>query len=433
VSQSNRLAQLVLRWPVLWGGLAALAFYSLIRGQILSGPFVERYFASHPVEYVETTMFFVALAALLLKVFDIAAQSAMVQKPLIEPPLPEGERPEECAHHLSQLAALPESVQQGYLVRRLREAMLHVRRKGSADMLDDHLRYLSDLDSARMQGGYGLVRIILWAIPILGFLGTVIGITLAIAELTSLEQMESLVANLSIAFDTTALALALSIPLMFARHWTEAYETRLLEAVDARVDAELIGRFQQLGSGTDPAAASIRITGQRVIETTQELVERQAALWQRTIDAAHEHWSRLAQSTSHHTEQALAAALDQSLQNHAERTLEAERVLAEENRRHWQKVTDALVLLSETMAGQQRELSHQGEVLLQVVQATGQVARLEDELNRNLHALAGAKNFEETVTSLAAAIQLLSSRLGAPPASVPVELTRTKSRNGQAA
>jgi len=46
--------------------------------------------------------------------------------------------------------------------------------------------------------------------------------------------------------------------------------------------------------------------------------------------------------------------------------------------------------------------------VLGAIQAAGEVTRLEDALNRNLAALAGSKNFEETVVSLAAAIHLLT-------------------------
>ena len=53
--------------------------------------------------------------------------------------------------------------------------------------------------------------------------------------------------------------------------------------------------------------------------------------------------------------------------------------------------------------------------LLQVLKATGEVTHLETSLNENLRALAGSKNFEDTVMSLSAAIQLLTSRLNKPP------------------
>jgi len=50
------------------------------------------------------------------------------------------------------------------------------------------------------------------------------------------------------------------------------------------------------------------------------------------------------------------------------------------------------------------------------------VAKLEAALNHNLEALAGAKNFEQTVMSLAAAIHLLNARLG----ELPSESTRVQ-------
>jgi hypothetical protein len=67
-----------------------------------------------------------------------------------------------------------------------------------------------------------------------------------------------------------------------------------------------------------------------------------------------------------------------------------------------------------------------------VVDATGQVTRLEDTLNRNLAALGGSQNFEETVQSLAAVIHLLNARLGQSGA--PATTLRPPARNvGQAA
>ena len=134
-----------------------------------------------------------------------------------------------------------------------------MRRKSSAETLDDELRALADYDVDRMHASYSLVRIIVWAIPILGFLGTVIGITLAIAKLSP-DQLENslpeVTAGLGIAFDTTALALALSMVLMFAKFFVERLETRLLMAVDRRVAEELVGRFQTYGTGADPHVAA---------------------------------------------------------------------------------------------------------------------------------------------------------------------------------
>ena len=55
--------------------------------------------------------------------------------------------------------------------------------------------------------------------------------------------------------------------------------------------------------------------------------------------------------------------------------------------------------------------------MTQAIRAAGEVVSLEKALNQNLNALAGSKNFEDTVMSLAAAIHLLNTKLGAADAS----------------
>jgi len=56
-----------MHWPVVWGALLTLGFYVMIQKSVIDNPWITRYFASHPVEYITTTMFFVGLAALWLK------------------------------------------------------------------------------------------------------------------------------------------------------------------------------------------------------------------------------------------------------------------------------------------------------------------------------------------------------------------------------
>src|SRR4029079_16406326 len=128
---------------------------------------------------------------------------------------------------LARLGHQPHSLQDTYLIRRLREALQYVRRKNSAETLDDELRFLSDLDVSRMHASYALPRIIIWAIPILGLLGTVIGITAAVANLSpdSLETtLPYVTAGLGVAFDHTALSLGLSMGLMFVQFFAERFE-----------------------------------------------------------------------------------------------------------------------------------------------------------------------------------------------------------------
>jgi len=243
--KNGSISQAVVRSPILWGGLATAGFYGLIHAGILSGRLLERYFASHPVEYLATGMFFVGLAALVIRAADVAQQYAAIGRALLGPATPSQGIVGDCEVLLDRLDRLPASRRNDYLVRRLREAIEHVRRRGSADQLEEELRYLADLDADRAAAGFALVRIIIWAIPILGFLGTVIGITLAIANLSPQALEDSLpqvTAGLGVAFDTTALALGLSIVLMFAQFLTDRAQQALLNRVDRVASRAARGR-----------------------------------------------------------------------------------------------------------------------------------------------------------------------------------------------
>jgi biopolymer transport protein ExbB/TolQ len=399
--------------PLVWGGLAALGFYALIHQGVLAHEMVDRYFASHPVEYITMTLFFIGLAALAGKTVEVAIQKTGLDGPLLGAAPAEGNRVSEVDSLLGRLAETPDHLGDSYLIRRVREALEFVRRKGQADSLDEHLRYAADLDADRKHSGYSLVRIIIWAIPILGFLGTVIGITLAIAQLgLDVENsMPKVILGLKVAFDTTALALALSIVLMFAQYAVDRYESQLLAAVDARVEQELTGRFQQLGAANDPQAASIRQMSEAVVESCHRLVERQAELWQSSIEAAHDQWSGAARDTGTALQKSLAGALNESLQHHVAALAEIEKQAASDNRLHWQQVQTTLSQSTQAVTRQHKDLIQQGEMLLKVTDATDRIGGLEDTLNENLRALAGAANFEETVMSLSAAIQLLTAQL----------------------
>jgi hypothetical protein len=75
----------------------------------------------------------------------------------------------------------------------------------------------------------------------------------------------------------------------------------------------------------------------------------------------------------------------------------------------------ALVEAAGATVRQQEQLVKQGDVLLSVVDATGQIKKLETTLNQNLATLQQGYHFEELALNLSAAIQLLCARLGKLP------------------
>jgi biopolymer transport protein ExbB/TolQ len=409
-----------LGWPLFWGLVASVGFYTLIWRELLPGSkLMQRYLAAHPVEYAEGIMFFIGAAALLLKLWNVVRQQSAMDAVQLPPAADGGDRPEDCPQLLSELAAQPAAMQDSYLVRRFREALQYVQQKGSADELDDQLRYQADMDAARQHDSYALARLVIWAIPILGFLGTVIGITEAISGISpesfaKLEGIQTMTAGLGVAFDTTAIALILSMILMFAQYVVDRIEGDLVGKVDERVSAALVGRFESYGGGNDPQTASIRKMTDAVIRATERLVTRQAELWQETIDAAHAQWSKLSDATGAQTQQALRQSLAQGLELHASRLAEAEQSAAKRNEQISERLVAAMQAHAQSAEKQHAELARQGEIMLKAIEASGRVSQLQQVLNDNLRTLAGAKNFEDTVMSLSAAIHLLTTRLSGP-------------------
>ncbi len=436
VTDSRSMTASLTRSPFVWGGMATAVFYGLVHGKLLSGWLIDAYFVGHPVFYVATALFFVGIAALAIKAVDVARQRGDLVEPLLGPIGSERQTAGDCGALLERLDRLSPVRQGDYIVARLRDALRYVGRSGTADTMEDHVKYLADLDVGRMHAGYGLVRLIVWAIPILGFLGTVIGIALAIANLSPQALEDSLpqvVAGLGVAFNTTTLALVLSIVLMFAQFRIGQSESGLLDMVDRRTEAELIGRFEQSTSHDDGQQAAIRRMTETLLKANDRLVSRQIELWRGSMETAQKRWAETTGASAGQLKAALSGALADSLKTHAGHLAAAERESAEQNRQHWDRVQRALVQSGETSGAMQRTVVRQSEALARAIEATGQVVKLEEALNRNLSALSGAANFEQTVMSLAAAIHLLNGRLAQTPVDPSQISLEGQPRKGHAA
>lgn len=422
-----------LGWPILLGLAATSVFFILIYRGPLNVPVMHRYFASHPVTFAETALFFIGMASLLLKLVEVMGQYVVLGRVKLGAPAAGHQSPDDAESLMAELDQLDARTRTSHLVSRLRDALEYVRRTGSADHLNDELKYLADMDAAKQQDAYALVRIVIWATPMLGFLGTVMGITQALGDLSANSEMlatsidtaiQGLLAGLYVAFDTTALALTLSMILMFLQFIIDRSEVQLLAAVDSRTSAELVGRFEVLGFSSDPQVATVERMAHAVVRSTESLVQRQAQLWQDSLQDAQRQWSQMFDATGHHVKEAVDDALEASVGQHAEQLAIAERAVLEQSRQGWEKILGELSRQTDQVKSQQADLSRHGEILVEVLRATGDVVRLEQALNANLASLAGARNFEETVMSLSAAIHLLTARLSRPGELPPVDLAK---------
>ncbi len=437
MSKLNSLTTLLIRSPILWGAALSFGFFGLIHMGTITNPLVIRYLAGHWVEYVEVAMFFVGLAALVIKGAGIRSQRRDIDAEWLEP-IPEGgQNPADAqtlAASLIEADGKGDAEQSSYLVRRLREALDLVVRTGSADTLEDHLKYLSDLDAARAAQSYGLVRFVIWAIPIMGFLGTVIGITDAIACLSpsQLDNMTGVVSGLGTAFDTTAIALGLSMVLMLMQFIVDRTEQGLLGEVDEAAWSTLAGRFQSL-AGDGGATLAVTRLAETVSRSSAQLIEAQANSWQALERTAATSLAQALDEAGRTLNDSLSASLDGTLSRWSESLVEAhEKVLARREDR-WAQAADSLAAAVRGLEQHHGSIADQTALLGKVVDATRDISALERSLDANLNTLAATGRFDETLATLSAAVQLLAARAGDVSNDTRrVELQAAR-RNGKAA
>lgn len=151
-----------------------------------------------------------------------------------------------------------------FLVGRIDRALERLRMRGSAPDVIDQLASQSQLDANAVESSYTMVRVFIWAIPLLGFIGTVVGISAAVAgfsdsvaaavDLDVMKQsIGTVTMGLGVAFDTTLLALVMSIVIMLPTTSLQKAEEDFLSRVDAYCD-ERLGRRLDDGNGpSEPA------------------------------------------------------------------------------------------------------------------------------------------------------------------------------------
>jgi hypothetical protein len=211
--------------------------------------------------------------------------------------------------------------------------------------------------------------------------------------------------------------------LILIMYFTGRVESELLTSVDSLVTNEVAAQFPTQVSREIPYLQSVEKMSQAVIKTTETLIRQQTDQWQVAMDKSMQQLGQVAEATGTQVRLAIGESLNDSLKNHADRLARFEFEADQQMRARWDQWQSALADNVRVVRDQQAEVAKQTELIAKIAKATGEVTSLEQALNHNLHALAGAGHFEETVLSLSAAIQLLSAKLSQlPDRPQPVDL-----------
>ena len=91
-----------------------------------------------------------------------------------------------------------------------------------------------ELRNQDLELNYSMIRYVMWVIPTLGFIGTVVGIALALnfagepGRSQDPELLSDLTLRLAVAFNTTLLALIMAAILVLLMHIVQSMEERII-------------------------------------------------------------------------------------------------------------------------------------------------------------------------------------------------------------
>ena len=147
---------------------------------------------------------------------------------------------------------VPITLRDSLIVNRIRKALELFESRPDNSEIATFLSTQSDIDANRSSGSYSLLKVFLWAIPILGFIGTVLGLSIAVSSLAMGDtgnpdalksSINNLTGGLGVAFDTTLLGLVLSMIMSFPLAAVRKKEDETLTLIDAFCTEKLLPRL----------------------------------------------------------------------------------------------------------------------------------------------------------------------------------------------
>ena len=195
-------------------------------------------------DYEQETCFilmFWAIAIMTFKGIATAKQRALLQTDLI--PLAEGMRilPEDTREVSRQIQALPPSQRKSLLPRALLAALHRFSTTRNIQDVASATHAYCAAEGERLESELSMVRYIAWAIPSIGFIGTVRGIGDALGQAHKAIEGDifDVTKSLGVAFNSTLIALLISIALMFLLHQLQLLQERYVLDTEAYCEENL--------------------------------------------------------------------------------------------------------------------------------------------------------------------------------------------------
>ncbi len=175
-------------------------------------------------------LMFWALAIMGYKGSIILKERRLLETDLVA--IAEGMRilPEDTREFARQVEQLPDAEQDMMLPRALTNALQRFSSTRNIQDVASSTHTLFESEAEQLESELSMIRYISWAIPSIGFIGTVRGIGEALAQADKAVQgdIAGVTQSLGVAFNSTFIALLISIFLMFLVHQLQLLQERLV-------------------------------------------------------------------------------------------------------------------------------------------------------------------------------------------------------------
>ncbi len=148
---------------------------------------------------------------------------------------------------LKDLSGLDEKIKSTPLVQTLSASLRRYLITNNVQNASDAVTTSVDALAVRIEAGNSMIRYLIWAIPSIGFIGTVrgIGVALAKADEALAGDIVGMTGALGVAFNSTLVALFISIILMFLLHALQKMQDELLVKTQTYCEKTLLERISQ--------------------------------------------------------------------------------------------------------------------------------------------------------------------------------------------
>jgi biopolymer transport protein ExbB/TolQ len=183
-----------------------------------------------------------AMAILAYKWAFVLRERGLLEEDLL--PLTEGIKilPEDARRYVKPLEALKPALRNLFLPRAVFQSLMRFETTRSVQDAASAISAVCQNEGERLDSELAQIRYVAWAIPAIGFIGTVRGISnaMGLAHRAVQGDISGVTENLGTAFNSTLVALLLGVVLMFLVHQLQLAQERLVLDTEAYVNDRLI-------------------------------------------------------------------------------------------------------------------------------------------------------------------------------------------------